>query len=138
MRKLYENFHIFNFQKRIVSAETIRGNTVNIFPVFLGELKTTQFPELKKLKLRCSEKATKFGPSFTYNLTLLIYVKQKKWKIGQILVAFSEYLNFTCKSVPGSMKIISHNIDKIKNFGNFFNIITSINSGFWSWHCCRE
>ena len=28
MRKLYENFHIFHFQKRIVSAETIRGNTV--------------------------------------------------------------------------------------------------------------
>ena len=28
MQKLYENFHIFHFQKRIVSAETIRGNTV--------------------------------------------------------------------------------------------------------------
>ena len=28
MWKLYENFHIFQFQKRIVSAETIRGNTV--------------------------------------------------------------------------------------------------------------
>ena len=26
MRKLYENFHIFYFQKRIVSAETIQGN----------------------------------------------------------------------------------------------------------------
>ena len=25
MRKLYENFHIFYFQKRIVSTETIRG-----------------------------------------------------------------------------------------------------------------
>ena len=29
MRKLYENFHIFHFQKRIVSVETIRGNMVN-------------------------------------------------------------------------------------------------------------
>jgi hypothetical protein len=28
MRKLYENFHIFHFQKRIVSVETIHGNTV--------------------------------------------------------------------------------------------------------------
>ena len=28
VRKLYENFHTFHFQKRIVSAETIRGNTV--------------------------------------------------------------------------------------------------------------
>ena len=28
MRKMYENFHIFHFQKRIVSAETICGNTV--------------------------------------------------------------------------------------------------------------
>ena len=25
---VYENFHIFHFQKRIVSAETIRGNKV--------------------------------------------------------------------------------------------------------------
>ena len=30
MRKLYENFHILHFQKRIVSEETIRGNTVYI------------------------------------------------------------------------------------------------------------
>ena len=29
MRKLYENSHIFHFQKRLVSADTIRGNTVN-------------------------------------------------------------------------------------------------------------
>ena len=28
MRKPYENFHIFHFQKRIVSTETICGNTV--------------------------------------------------------------------------------------------------------------
>ena len=32
MRKLYENFHIFNFQKKKkVSAETIPGNTVLLF-----------------------------------------------------------------------------------------------------------
>ena len=28
MRKLYDNFHIFHFQKRIVSSKTIRGNTI--------------------------------------------------------------------------------------------------------------
>ena len=28
MRKLYENFHIFYFPKRIVSAETIHGYMV--------------------------------------------------------------------------------------------------------------
>ena len=28
MRKLYENFHIFHIQKRIVSAETVSGTTV--------------------------------------------------------------------------------------------------------------
>ena len=28
MWKLYGNFHIFHFQKRKVSEETIRGNTV--------------------------------------------------------------------------------------------------------------
>ena len=31
MRKLYENFHIFHLQKRIVSPETIQGNTVDAF-----------------------------------------------------------------------------------------------------------
>jgi hypothetical protein len=30
MRKLYENFHILHFQKRIVSAETIRENMVKL------------------------------------------------------------------------------------------------------------
>ena len=30
MRTLYESFHIFHFQKRIVSTETIRGNTIYI------------------------------------------------------------------------------------------------------------
>ena len=33
MRKLYEIFKIFQVQKRIVSAETIRGNTVYIMYV---------------------------------------------------------------------------------------------------------
>ena len=36
MQKLYENFHIFHFQKRIVSTEIIRENTVYIcdLPLF--------------------------------------------------------------------------------------------------------
>ena len=36
MRKLYENFRIFHFQKRIVSTEIIRENTVYIcdLPLF--------------------------------------------------------------------------------------------------------
>ena len=34
MRKLYENIHIFDFQKRIVSSETIRGNMVCLFLSF--------------------------------------------------------------------------------------------------------
>ena len=51
MRKLYENFHIFHFQKRIVSAETIRGNTVPkgqliskcLLGVIVSTKKTTNF-----------------------------------------------------------------------------------------------
>ena len=35
----------------------------------------------------------KLCPSSTYNLILLSNVKKKEWKIGQIFVAFSEYLN---------------------------------------------
>ena len=31
MLKLYKNFHIFHFQQRIVSWETIRGNMVCYF-----------------------------------------------------------------------------------------------------------
>ena len=31
MRKLYENFHIFHFKKRIDSGEIIPGNTMAIF-----------------------------------------------------------------------------------------------------------
>ena len=38
MRKLCENFQIFYFQKRTVSAETIRGNTVLSFLKFLSAL----------------------------------------------------------------------------------------------------
>ena len=34
MWKLYENFHIFQFQKRIVSPETILGNTVVYRPMY--------------------------------------------------------------------------------------------------------
>ena len=42
MRKLYENFHIFHFKKRIVSAETIRGNTV-----FIGTQNKKNFSNAK-------------------------------------------------------------------------------------------
>ena len=38
MRKLYENFQIFHFQKRIVSTETIRRNTVNPYIALTKEL----------------------------------------------------------------------------------------------------
>ena len=41
MRKLYENFHILYFQKRIDSTETIHGNTVYKFArwhVFMKEV----------------------------------------------------------------------------------------------------
>ena len=37
MRKLYENFHIIHFQKRIVSAETIRENTVLGFQKIISD-----------------------------------------------------------------------------------------------------
>ena len=44
------------------------------------------------IKFRYSEKTTKNGPSSTHNLRL--NKKWKKWKMDQIFVAFSEYLNF--------------------------------------------
>ena len=36
MQKLYEIFHIFHFQKQIVSAETIRGNTISSDRIYSG------------------------------------------------------------------------------------------------------
>ena len=45
------------------------------------------------LKFRYSWKATKIAPSSTYDFTLQSN-SLKKWKMGQIFVAFSEYLNF--------------------------------------------
>jgi hypothetical protein len=60
MRKLYENFHIFHFQKRIVSAETIRGNTVT---VFLSELVMPK-KEGKKFKSIASCQTFKLGNSW--------------------------------------------------------------------------
>jgi hypothetical protein len=51
MRKLYENFHIFHFQKRIVSAETIRGNTVFIQGPIQGPIdRITRLPTYDRLK----------------------------------------------------------------------------------------
>ena len=47
MRKLFKNFHIFHFQKRIVSAETVRGNTVfQNFIFFNFVLKPPGLPDL--------------------------------------------------------------------------------------------
>ena len=44
MRKLYENAHIFCLQKRVVSAETICGNTV--ISEFQNHLQTKSDPVL--------------------------------------------------------------------------------------------
>ena len=51
MRKLYENFHIFHFQKQIVSAETIRGNTVHsiTFDSHINPIKPRMFELLSTL-----------------------------------------------------------------------------------------
>ena len=46
MRKLCENFHIFHFQKSIVSAETIRGNKVIFFFLKFYESQQKQYAAL--------------------------------------------------------------------------------------------
>ena len=52
MRILYEKFHIFHFQKTIVSEESIRGNTVSYFYVRkLPFSKIAQLPEQIFFKL---------------------------------------------------------------------------------------
>ena len=51
MRKLFENFQIFHFQKRIVSAETIHGNTVTEILIFVTgthEMSKTASPQVSR------------------------------------------------------------------------------------------
>ena len=52
---------------------------------------------LLKLKFKYSEKAQKFGSSSTFYLALV--TSNYMWKMGQIFVASSEYLNFIWKSL---------------------------------------
>ena len=42
-----------------------------------------------------------FAPSSTLFLTLLSIASNHNWKMGQIFVAFSKYLNFTFVQIPG-------------------------------------
>ena len=59
MQKLFENFHIFQFQKKIIAVETIRVNTVpqNKFNKFIAILITP----IRKSK---SHTTTHFGDIF--------------------------------------------------------------------------
>ena len=41
---VYENFHILHYQKRIVSAETIRGNTVFTYYSLVNRTRLEKFP----------------------------------------------------------------------------------------------
>ena len=49
MRKQYENFHIFHFQKRIVAAETIRGNTVSQKMLFIAAIYVYRYSFASKM-----------------------------------------------------------------------------------------
>ena len=49
MQKLYENFHIFHLQKRIVSAEYIRGNAVYKIRMIFAYKKTGLEKIFKKI-----------------------------------------------------------------------------------------
>ena len=53
----------------------------------------------------------KFGPSFNHNLSLLSSAK-KEWKMGQMFLAFSEYLNFNY-----AQSVLIRN-DPIRNTGD--------------------
>ena len=59
---------------------------------YLGQSESLEFLILR-LKFRYSEKATKIGPSST-GFWHYFVASNESWKMGQIFVAFSEYLNF--------------------------------------------
>ena len=61
MCKLYENFNIFHFQKRIVSVETIQGNTALLLA-----------PQDLKNKLWCCNDMHVISVSITTNIMIAI------------------------------------------------------------------
>ena len=79
LEKKYEEFH--------TTAQ------INCEPILKKSVKSGRSLIAILIKFRYSEKATKIGPSSTYNLMLLSNVKKKRGKMGLIFVAFSEYLN---------------------------------------------
>ena len=70
----------------------------NFFESFVSVLNNFGRYDDDMIKLRYSEKATKFEKKFPSYLTLLSNVK-KIGKFFRHFVAFSEYLNFTVKKI---------------------------------------
>ena len=70
MRKLYENFHFFHFQKQIVSLETIRVNTVVQKPcwgIFLDlELVFGKIPVRGVISIISSHQIMSVWPSISF------------------------------------------------------------------------
>ena len=79
MQKLYENFHIFYFQKRIVSAETIRGNTVVSALSFLLCIKTWIVSSLKVSWFQNVLLVSAFGPKCQQKIWQISALESEKW-----------------------------------------------------------
>ena len=113
MRKLYKNFHIFHFKKRIVSAETIRGNTILQKPFYLAQI------------------SLKFTPKFKFKFSTFFQVNKKV--TNQILYKLlRRHLMIACKSmkqiVMSSSKgkyIYIVNLKLITLYPKTFCIVTS-------------
>ena len=85
--KLYENFHIFHFQKRIVSAKTIWGNTVFSIDALVVWCQTWS----KNLGRSLSYRLTKKGLSKNYLTCTMTQQKENKAEKPLCLVGCAKY-----------------------------------------------
>ena len=92
LEKKYEEFKDKHWNV-LVNHDIHKTAQINCEPILKKSVKSGRSLITILIKFRYSEKATKIGPSSTYNLMLLSNVK-KEGKMGLIFLAFSEYLNF--------------------------------------------
>ena len=69
-----------------------------------------------KSKFRYSEKATKSWSIFLSFLHYLVTSNYNYWKMGQMFVAFSEYLNFTTRPPPSDFTTFLRSWNAVQRF----------------------
>ena len=105
MRKLYENFHILLFQKRIVSMEIIHGNMV--FQMKADQNNKSDVTKISDLVQVCFFR-NYFIPLFCYKTN---HEKIGPWTIGPIDPGF---FSFSLPSIPHDSQLEAQSLSERK------------------------